>query len=137
MAGSSDSIFSRNPGCVWMRGRNSLFSAVLNSFTLAGLMVQLMMRENMVRLLSWMVLQRDFCHAQRTSLKARRQQRNIVSVSAQQLGTGSFELVRQTLLWEGWIVNEIAGWVRATILPGKNSLYFLIRLVWLATHCHL
>src|SRR5713226_8542345 len=51
VAGSSDSMLSTNPRCDWMRGRNSLFSAVRNSFTLAGLIVQLTMRENMVRLL--------------------------------------------------------------------------------------
>jgi len=32
VAGSNDSIFSRNPACAWMRGRNSLLSAFLNSY---------------------------------------------------------------------------------------------------------
>src|SRR5207302_445129 len=48
VAGSSDSMLSINPGCAWMRGKNSLFREVLNSFTLAGSIVQLTMREYMV-----------------------------------------------------------------------------------------
>src|SRR5438552_17849495 len=47
VAGSSDSMLSTNPGCAWMGGRNWLFSAFLKSFSLAGLMVQVMRRECM------------------------------------------------------------------------------------------
>src|SRR5947199_9737643 len=48
VAGSSDSMLSINPGCAWIRGKNSLLRAALNSPTLAGSMVQLPMREYMV-----------------------------------------------------------------------------------------
>src|SRR5437016_10113121 len=40
-------MLSTNPGCAWIRGRNWLFRAFLNSFNLAGLMVQVMRRECM------------------------------------------------------------------------------------------
>src|SRR2546425_9930193 len=59
VAGSSDSMLSINPGCAWIRGKNSLFREVLNSFTLAGSIVQLTIREYMVASLkclpSWML----------------------------------------------------------------------------------
>src|SRR5436309_2669674 len=55
VAGSSDSMLSINPGCAWIRGKNSLLSAALNSPTLAGSIVQLTMREYMVASLK--------CHA--------------------------------------------------------------------------
>src|SRR5207244_12119771 len=48
VAGSSDSMLSINPGCAWIRGKNSLLRAALNSPTLAGSIVQLTMREYMV-----------------------------------------------------------------------------------------
>src|SRR5437899_6350057 len=48
VAGSSDSMLSINPGCAWIRGKNSLLRAALNSPTLARSIVQLTMREYMV-----------------------------------------------------------------------------------------
>src|SRR5205809_6052332 len=48
VAGSSDSMLSINPGCAWIRGKNSLLRPALNSPTLAGSIVQLTMREYMV-----------------------------------------------------------------------------------------
>src|SRR3989442_15345774 len=48
VAGSSDSMLSINPGCAWIRGKNSLLRAALNSPTLAGSIGKLTMREYMV-----------------------------------------------------------------------------------------
>src|SRR2546430_14371286 len=68
VAGSSDSMLSTNPGCAWMRGRNWLFIAFLKSFSLAGLMVQVMRRESMFSSFCGKIGNEGFGSPKRTSL---------------------------------------------------------------------